>query len=255
MINVTDFIFLFLIFLRISAAFISSPIFGSKFIPVTIKLFLALIISYIIFLYVDKSVLQDVPTGWMLLIFSAKEVITGLIIGFMLQIIFYAVNYAGTLVGFNMGLTMAEVFNPSEGINSNVIGELFYYSTILIFLLINGHHYLIEALKYSFSVLNLGSISFEQPLFETIIQLTSVMFVIAVKISSPILVSFFLINIAEGIVSRMIPQMQIFFVTQPLKIGIGLVLLAAISPAFVYVIKGLLQDYQNKLYLLINSMV
>ncbi|MFN3693905.1 MAG: flagellar biosynthetic protein FliR, partial [Ignavibacterium sp.] len=68
------------------------------------------------------------------------------------------------------------------------------------------------------------------------------------------LVSFFLINIAEGIISRMIPNMQVFFVTQPLKVGLGLLMLGLISPVFIYMIKNLLRDYENQLYVLITSM-
>ena len=73
-------------------------------------------------------------------------------------------------------------------------------------------------------------------------------------LSKSILVSFFLIHIAEGILARMIPQMQVFFVTQPLKIGIGLVLLATLVPVYFYVIKNLLQDFENKLYTLVRTM-
>jgi flagellar biosynthetic protein FliR len=75
-----------------------------------------------------------------------------------------------------------------------------------------------------------------------------------VKIAAPIMVSFFLIHIGEGIIARVIPQMQVFFVTQPLKIGLGFALLAGITPIYVYVIKNLLQDYENSLFNLIKAM-
>jgi flagellar biosynthetic protein FliR len=80
-------------------------------------------------------------------------------------------------------------------------------------------------------------------------------FVIAIKIAAPVLVSFFLIHIAEGIVARVIPQMQVFFVTQPLKIGLGFAMLAMVIPTYVYVIKSLLRSYEESLYQLIKAMV
>uniref|UniRef100_A0A7V3E662 Flagellar biosynthetic protein FliR n=1 Tax=Ignavibacterium album TaxID=591197 RepID=A0A7V3E662_9BACT len=254
MFSIKEFIILFLIFLRISSAFVSAPFFGNRMIPVISKLFIAMIISYIVFLSTDHSAIQEVPTGRMLLVFSFKEVITGLIIGFALQFVFFGVSYAGTLMGFEIGLNMAEVFNPSEEVNSNVIGEVLYYSAVLIFLLINGHHYLIRALQQSFNVIGIGMFSFPESLYQTMIKLAGSVFVIAVKIATPILVSFFLINIAEGIISRMIPNMQVFFVTQPLKIGLGLFMLGLISPVFIYMIKNLLRDYENQLYVLLTSM-
>ncbi|MEP0859855.1 MAG: flagellar biosynthetic protein FliR [Ignavibacterium sp.] len=254
MFSVREFIILFLIFLRISSAFVSAPFFGNKIIPVVSKLFISMVISYIIFLSYDHSAIKDVPTGWLLLVYSFKEVITGLIIGFTLQFVFYGVSYAGTLIGFEIGLNIAEVFNPSEEVNSNIIGELLYFSAILIFLLINGHHYLIRALQQSFNIIGIGMFSFPEPLYQTLIKLAGGVFVIAVKIATPIIVSFFLINIAEGIISRMIPNMQVFFVTQPLKVGLGLLMLGLISPVFIYMIKNLLRDYENQLYVLITSM-
>lgn len=254
MFSVKEFIILFLIFLRISSAFVSAPFFGNKIIPVVVKLFISLVVSYIIFLSVNHSAIKEVPTGWLLFIYSFKEVITGLIIGFTLQFVFFAVSYAGTLIGFEVGLNMAEVFNPSEEVSSNVIGELLYYSAIMIFILINGHHYLIRALQQSFNVIGIGIFSYQEPLYQTLIRLAGSVFVIAVKIATPILISFFLINIAEGIISRMIPNMQVFFVTQPLKVGLGLFILGLISPIYIYMIKNLLRDYENQLYMLINLM-
>lgn len=254
MFSVREFIILFLIFLRISSAFVSAPFFGNKIIPVVTKLFISMVVSYIIFLSTDHSAIKDVPTGWLLLVYSFKEVITGLIIGFALQFVFFGVSYAGTLIGFEIGLNISEVFNPSEEINSNIIGELLYFSAILIFLLINGHHYLIRALQQSFNIIGIGMFSFPEPLYQTMIKLAGGVFVIAVKIATPIIVSFFLINIAEGIISRMIPNMLVFFVTQPLKVGLGLLMLGLISPVFIYMIKNLLRDYENQLYVLITSM-
>ncbi|MFZ1279811.1 MAG: flagellar biosynthetic protein FliR [Ignavibacteriaceae bacterium] len=254
MFGIIDFILVFLIFIRVSTALISSPVFGSKTIPTLPKVFLSLIIAYIVYLTIDRNVLTNVPTGWMLVILSIKEAITGLVMGFMMQFVFWGVSYAGTLVGFDMGLTMAEVFNPSSEESGNVIGEFLYYGALMVFFLINGHHYIISSVKYSFSVIPIGKFTITKPVYDLIIVYSASVFIIAVKIASPIMVSFFLVHIGEGIISRIIPQMQVFFVTQPLKIGIGILLLGSITPLYIYVIKNLMQDYENKLYNLIAAM-
>jgi flagellar biosynthetic protein FliR len=190
----------------------------------------------------------------MLIVLSIKEAITGLVIGFMLQFVFWGVSYAGTLIGFDMGLTMAEVFNPSADESNNIIGEFLYYGALMMFFMINGHHYIISSLKHSFSVIPLGKFTLTKPVYDLIVVYSASVFVIAVKIASPIMVSFFLVSIAEGILARIIPNMQVFFVTQPLKIGVGILLLASITPLYLYVIKNLLQDYESKLYSLIEAM-
>lgn len=254
MFGIIDFIMVILIFIRVSAALVTAPIFGSKIVPLIPKLFFSLVIAYVVYLTIDRNSISSVPTGWMLIILSIKEAITGMIMGFMLQFVFWGVTYAGTLIGFDMGLTMAEVFDPSSEDNTNIIGQFLYYGAVMVFFIINGHHYVISSLKYSFSVIPLGKFTLTKPVYDLIVIYSASIFVIAVKIAAPIIVSFFLINIAEGIVARIIPQMQVFFVTQPLKIGIGLLLLASITPLYIYVIKNLLQDYENKLYNLIAAM-
>lgn len=254
MFGIIDFIIVFLIFVRVSTALIASPVFGSRTIPTLPKIFLSLIIAYIVYLTIDRSVLTNVPTGWMLVILSIKEAITGLVMGFMMQFVFWGVSYAGTLIGFDMGLTMAEVFNPSSEESGNVIGEFLYYGALMVFFLINGHHYIISSIKHSFSVIPLGKFTINKPVYDLIVIYAASVFVIAVKIASPIMVSFFLVHIGEGIIARIIPQMQVFFVTQPLKIGVGLLLLSSITPLYIYVIKNLMQDYENKLYNLIAAM-
>ncbi len=251
---ITDFIIVLLIFLRLISTFIAAPIFNSTAFPVLPKLFLAFTISYIIFLTIDKSSIHVQVDLWWLFISAIKEMFTGLVIGFMLQFVFWGIQYAGGLIGFDMGLTMSSVFNPMDQSQSNVIGEALNIGAILIFFLIDGHHYIIRGLSYSFTVVAIGKFSFTKPLYELLIKYSASVFIIAIKIAAPIMVSFFLIHIGEGIMARIIPQMQVFFVTQPLKIGLGFALLAGITPLYVYVIKNLLQDYENSLFHLIKAM-
>ncbi len=89
MFGIIDFIIVILIFIRISTALISSPVFGSKVIPTLPKIFLSIVIAYIVYLTIDRSAISAVPSGYMIIILSIKEAITGLVIGFMLQFVFW----------------------------------------------------------------------------------------------------------------------------------------------------------------------
>jgi len=253
-IPVADFIIVLLIFMRIIAAFVSSPIFGHKAIPALVKVFLSLVISYIVFLTIDKTKIEvEFSLGW-IFVNAMKEIMTGLIIGFTLNFIFHGISYAGMLIGFDMGLSMASELNPIDGSGGNVIGDLISLSSILIFFLINGHHYIISSLVYSFAIIRIGKLTINQPVFDLIVKYSGAVFIIAVKVSSPVLVSFILIQVAEGIMAKVIPQMQIFFVAQPLLIGIGLFMLASLVPVYIYVIKYLLKGYEDNLVTLIRAM-
>ncbi len=251
---VADFVLVLLIFLRIVSAMVVSPIFSNKAFPVLPKIFISFIIAYIVFLSIDTTQVKFDISVWSLFFFGFKEILTGLIIGFMMNFVFYGISFAGHIIGFDMGLTIADVFNPMEETNNNVIGEVIYISALLIFFLINGHHYVIRGLAFSFSVVQLGKFSMNASVYELLIKYSASIFIIAVKVASPILVSFFLVSLAEAVAARVMPQVQIFFVTQPLKIGIGLLLIIAAVPFFIYVIKILLKDYENNLYTLVKAM-
>lgn len=251
---IADFIIVLFIFLRIAAMIFSAPVFAHNSIPVLAKIFLALVIAYITFLTIDKSKINVDLNLVTLIIYSIREIITGLIMGYVMNFIFWGVSYAGTYIGFDMGLMLAEVLNPMEEIQNNIIGEVFYYTTILIFLLINGHHYVISGVVASFQVIPIGKYVVTASVHQLLIKYSFVVFLVAIKIASPIIVSFFLIHLAESIIARVIPSIQIIFVSQPLKSGLGIFLIIVLIPFYVYAIKNLLQGYESNLLELIRAM-
>jgi flagellar biosynthetic protein FliR len=249
-----DFVMVLLIFLRIMAMIASAPVLGHNAIPMIAKIFLAMVTAYMVFLTVDKSgIIIDINLI-ALALSAAKEIITGIIMGFMLNFVFFGISFAGHLIGYDMGLMMAEVMNPLQEANNNVVGEVIYYISMMIFILINGHHYIISAIVASFSVIPISRNTVTLPVIQMIVKYSFAVFTIAIKIASPLLVSFFLIHIAEGIISRVIPNIQVFFVTQPAKIGLGFIFLSTLAPIYVFVIKNLLQNYESQLTDIIKTM-
>lgn len=249
-----DFVIVLLIFLRIISMIATVPILGHTAFPVLAKIFLAVVIAYIVFLTIDKSIIVVELNLVSLFLSGAKEVLTGFIMGYMLNFIFYGISYAGSLIGYDMGLMFAEVLNPMQETSNNVVGEVIYYVSMMIFILINGHHYIISAVVASFDVIPIAKFSVTQPVVQMIVKYSFAVFTIALKIASPVLVSFFLIHIAEGIISRVIPNIQVFFVTQPAKIALGFVFLSALAPIYVFAIKNLLQSYESQLTEIIKTM-
>ncbi|NMB83644.1 MAG: flagellar biosynthetic protein FliR [Ignavibacteria bacterium] len=251
---VFDFIVLLLVFLRISAMFVAAPIFGHKAIPPQIKLGLSLIVAYIVFLTIDKSSVSFELNLASLVVYSLKEIITGLIMGYILNFVFWGISFAGHLIGFDMGLMFAEVLNPFEESQNNVVGEILFFATVMLFLIINGHHYIITGLVASFKAIPLAKFTINEPVYHLLIKYAFTIFTIAIKIASPILVAFFLVHLAEGIIARVIPNIQIFFVSQPLKIGLGVTMIITLIPFYIYAIKSLLHGYENQLLELIKGM-
>jgi flagellar biosynthetic protein FliR len=250
---ITDFILVLMIFLRIIAALSVAPIYSNSAFPVQVRIFLSIVIAYMIFLTIDKTNIQVQPNlGWMF-VNGIKEVLTGALLGYMVNVVFYGFAFAASLVSYSIGLSMAQVMNPMDELSDNVIGELYGFLAILILFIINGHHYIITGLVFSFKTIAIGEFAITKPVYDLILKYAFSVFVIAIKISAPILVTLFVVQIAEGIVARMIPQMQIFFVSQPLKIAFGIFLLMAAVPVTVYVMKILLQATESDLLNLIKT--
>ena len=251
---INDFVIVLFITLRIASAFVSSPLFGHVSIPGQVKVLLALVIAYMTFLSLPDKTLHMEITLWMILTYGIKEVIIGLIMGYTLTFVFMGISFAGSIMGIEMGLSMAEVFNPVDATSNNVIGDIIYFTTLLIFLLIDGHHYLVRGLVYSFHILPLGHLNYSESLLTLLLRYSGAVFVIAVKIASPLMVTIFLVNIASGIITRLIPQMQVFFVTQPLMLGLGFFMIISVLPIYIYVIKNLLKGSEDQLFQIIKAM-
>ncbi|MDP2039416.1 MAG: flagellar biosynthetic protein FliR, partial [Ignavibacteria bacterium] len=143
---------------------------------------------------------------------------------------------------------------PTQEMSNNVVGEVIFYGSMMLFIIINGHHYLISATVASFKIVPVAKYTITEPLIGLIIKYSFSVFTIAMKIAAPVVVSFLLVHIAEGIIARVIPQIQIMYITQPLKIGLGLVFLSFLVPLYIYVIKSLLQGYEDQLSQMLNAM-
>lgn len=251
---VSDFVTVLLILVRIAACFYTAPFFNNSALSATAKLFFALVIAYLLFFTVEPVDISLDTGMFMLAAYALKEAIVGILIGFSMHFIFYGIQFGGHIIGFEVGLTMALLFDPITGEQNNILTEILTLASILVFILIQGHHFLVQALAASLDLIPIGGFSASEPLYELLLTYSAGLFVVALKISAPFIVAFFLMNIAAGVISRMIPQMQIFFVMLPLKIGVGLAMLAVGAPMMFYVIRNLLEAYEESLLNIIKAM-
>ncbi len=257
---VSDFILFIFVFMRIGGLIFTAPILSFRGFPILARIFLSIVIAYIVFFTLNKSNINinlDLTnqSGLItLILYSVRELLIGIILGFVMNFIFWAVSYAGHYIGFDMGLMLAEALNPVQEIQTNIVGEFLYYAALMIFLMINGHHYLISGLVASFSVVPIGKYVINEPVYTLLIKYSFLVFTIAIKIASPVIVSFFLVHLAESIIARVIPNMQIIYITQPLKSLLGLFMILSLIPFYVYVLKNLLEGYEYRLLDLIKAM-
>ncbi len=243
-----------LIFVRVMSLLSSAPFLGLSIIPFQLRFWLSLFLSYIFLLTLDfKGINFSVEIiGFIILV--VKEVMVGLIIGFSAWGIFYAVQFAGHLIGFDIGFSTSSAFDPEHSEPVPILSQFKNYFAIVIFLMLNGHHFLIQALKASFELIPISSFGVSAGLVSWGAKLISFVFVSAVKISAPIIVALFLTDITIGILSRAFPQMNIFMFAFSVKIIIGLVALMIAMPFFIFVFKKILVAFESDMFELLKIM-
>ncbi len=231
----------FWVFLRVSILFFLLPLFGAAGIPALWKIGLSAVISMVMMPAVPvpsflPQTAPDVAAG------IVSEAMLGLSLGFGARVLIASVQLAGQFMGFQMGFTMARAIDPQDGAESTSLSQFLYVFMILLFLIMDGHHLFIAALAKSFHLVPPCMFSPKPPVAELLVRTGGQMFLIALKISAPILIALFLTNLCLGIVARTVPQTNILMIGFPLNISVGLILfgltLSNLTPYFEDLTKG-----------------
>jgi len=223
-----------LVFCRISSFFVVAPIFSTRTFPTTIKIGLAFFVSIIVFMTVgfDTKVIAD--ASYILAII--REVFAGLLIGYTAYIFFTIVQTSGQLMDMQMGFGIANIVDPISGISAPILGNLKYMLITLIFLAVNGHHYLLAAIMDSYKWLPLDNDLFQVYYGGNVTQfLTRTFadtFMMSIQIAAPIVVAMFLTDFGLALLARTAPQYNVFVIGIPIKIMVGLGLLVLLLPGF-----------------------
>jgi len=242
-----------LLLLRCTAMIALAPMFGHVSVPVQVKVALGVFMAFVLYpLLAAKNPQIDMQLLGLALL-AVQEVLTGLMIGFAMGLLFAGVRAAGELIGFDLGLSLATAFDPETGSN-NIVGEFLYLAVLLVFLLINGHHFVLQALVLSYDTIPLGGFAVGGAAAEGLVTLSGVVFMVALKCAAPVIVASFLVNLALAILSRVAPQVNVLIVSFPVKVGVGLVVLMTAGPFLIYAFKNLLAGFEEDVLQLLRVM-
>ena len=215
---------------RISAFFMVLPVFGWRAIPVRIKVgltvLLAIFFSVITPLAIDSnrvSVLEAI-------LLIANEATYGLALGLIAAIVFSAVKLSGRIIERQMGLAMAQVLDPLTGERTQPLGSLLEMIFILLFLSANGHHLFLLIISKSYEAFPAGSIPTVPVLTGGVVKAGSAMFIAGLKMAAPILAAFLLLMAVLAVLARIVPEMNILFISLPLRVGLGLLMVTIFLP-------------------------
>ncbi len=158
-----------------------------------------------------------------------RELLVGLVCGFVFQIYYYMLFFAGDLLDVQFGLSMAKVFDPGTNIQMSISGNLLSILFVLYLFATDGHLLLIRVLADSFRILPLGSVTFSPDAATWLIELILAAFSMALRLTLPFLAAEFVLELALGVLMKLIPQIHVFVINIQLKLLLGILLLLAFS--------------------------
>ncbi len=242
-----------LLFIRITGMIIGAPLFRSNAIPIQLKILLSVILAFSLTSAFWKEQIVIEFHLWNVVLLVFKEFMVGLALGFAANTVFWAARFAGGLIDFDMGYQTSLLFNMEET-SPTIVGELKFMAVLVIFLYINGHHYLLEGLWASVRAVPIGTFEVTETTVRLLIRIAVSVFVIALKISAPVLIALFLTNLALALLARVAPQTNIFILSFQMKIVVGLLMLFASIPIIIMVSKFALQGMESELLRFLMSL-
>ena len=230
----------FVVLARLSPLFILAPLFSSKSLPARARTVVALAISIGLMPVVKHGAIDLDPLAFGLLI--VKEIVVGLAFAYALAAMFAALQAAGTLLDTLIGFSFGATVDPVTGTQSAVIQQMYSLFGVAIFIAIGGDAWVIKGLGRTYDSVPMLDAPAIGSLVEGAQVAFSGIFVAAFMIGAPVIIALIITDAAFGVVSRVVPQMNIFAVGFPAKMIIGLVLLGASLPFVSNFFIGSLQD-------------
>ena len=201
--------------LRISALMITAPIFSLSAFSTRLRILVALVLAWLVYPLYTWPVIDPTSAQGLLEVFN--QIMIGATMGLILQIVVAAVVVAGQSIAAAMGLSMANMIDPNMG-NVPVISQLLIVMSTLIFVGFGGPAILLGLILESFNTLPIGTDILNQAVYGRVLQWSSMMFLGAVLMALPVMVSLLFINVGLGIVTRAAPSLNIFAVGFPAMI-------------------------------------
>jgi flagellar biosynthesis protein FliR len=220
----------FLVFLRTGAFLMSLPVLNAPSVPVLFRIGFGCAASLLLVPALSDAAPPVPADAFGLGVAAAGEILLGLLAGMSVRLVFEGVQLAGQIAGYQMGMAIAEVIDPASEDQVALLAQFNTLFATLIFLAINGHHAFIRCLVESYAIVPPLGFQVNGPVMERLIRLSAEIFVVGLKAGAPIIVALMLSTVSFGLVARTVPQMNIFIVAMPLKIGLGLLFLGLSLP-------------------------
>lgn len=214
-----------MVLVRISSFVMAAPFFSYRSIPNRMKAAISVLLSIVVLFSVPAvPVRYEGVFGFSMLV--GREAVVGVVLGLMCNLCFYIVSLAGQIMDMEMGLSMANMYDPTTNIQVTVTGNIYNYYLMLMLVVTNMHYYIIRAIVDSFRYFNVGEAIIRTDVLKNlIVDFMANYFLIAVRIVLPVFCCMLLINVILGVLTKAAPQVNMFAVGIQIKVIVGIVLL------------------------------
>jgi flagellar biosynthetic protein FliR len=232
---------------RLSALLLALPFFNTRMLPAALKVICLVTLSVSFYPMVQPQPVP-LPLGSVHLgLLVLGELFVGLLIGFVAQLLFVSIQLGGELLNQQMGLSLATILDPQNGQQSSVISNFQYILAVLLFFAMHAHHWFIVAMAESLHTIPLLGSRLPTTVMAFLLVTLAKACVAAVQIAAPIIAALLLANVGMGIVARLVPQMNVFILSFPVTIGVGLLMLIGTLPYYSGVLRGLFGQLQSSM--------
>lgn len=235
-----------LVLTRMSTFFLVVPVFSWKTVPVRFKVAIVLLISVFFSTVIPAFTSSKQVSSLEAILLISSEAIYGFALGLTVVLIFSAVKLSGQIIERQMGLAMAQTLDPLSGERGQPLSVLLEMIFILLFLSANGHHLFLLIISRSFEIFPSGSIPTIPLLTGGIVKAGSVMLVACLRLAAPMLAAFLLLLVVLAVFARVMPDMNILFISMPLRVGLGLLMAGMFLP-FIHEFVAEFADWMGKL--------
>lgn len=229
---ITTGVFAFILtFARIGAAVTFMPGVGDSLTPQNIRLYIALGLSLVLAPFVAHHLPDPVPETPALLALVAMEFVVGIFFGTIARILMAAMDTAGMIVSMSSGLGNAQLFNPGFSTQGSLMGAFLSVTGVTLLFVTDLHHLLFYGIVGSYELFPIGKVPDTGSMADLMAQALSASFLIGVQIAAPFLVVSLLLYIGMGVLTRLMPQIQVFLLAIPIQIILSLITLSLVASA------------------------
>lgn len=226
---------------RIAAMFMVVPLFGTRSVPVRIRMALALACALVLFpLLPDPPALALFSPAGVVLVF--QQVMIGIAMGFLIQLVFDAIVIGIQTVSMSMGLGFAIFIDRQNGVQVPVLSQFHLLIAMLLFLSFDGHLMVVRLLAESFQILPVGAGGLGAEGFRLVAAWGSTLFLGALKVALPAATALLIVNLAIGVISRAAPTLNLFAVGLPMTMLVGFMVLFLTLPTLQETLLFLLEE-------------